>query len=196
VALFSAQELRQSGQTVARSHGYTSDSYVIKSLSKFSVSKSYDIFLSHSFLDASIILGLKKEFEDLDYSVYIDWVEDTKLDRTKVTSNTADVLRQRMQNCECLLFAHSNNSSSSIWMPWELGYFDAFRSAMVAILPIVENPTSSDQYVGQEYLGLYYYITKSKDTENSKETLWVNKDSKTYIDFDNWLQGQEPYTRK
>ncbi|MCV5191920.1 hypothetical protein OFC03_31740, partial [Escherichia coli] len=38
--------------------------------------KIYDIFLSHSFLDARKILGLKNYIEGLGYSVYVDWIED------------------------------------------------------------------------------------------------------------------------
>lgn len=75
-------------------------------------------------------------------------------------------------------------------MPWELGYFDGFRSA-VAILPIAATDQSS--FAGQEYLGLYPYI------DGSTATLWVNRGSapsrlfrgpRTYKDFKTWLHEQ------
>lgn len=53
-------------------------------------------------------------------------------------------------------------------MPWELGYFDGFKSA-VAILPITATEQAS--YSGQEYLGLYPYI------DSRAITLWVNRGS-------------------
>lgn len=40
-------------------------------------------------------------------------------------------------------------------MPWELGFFDGFRTA-VAVLPVAKN--SSETFSGQEFLGLYPYI--------------------------------------
>jgi hypothetical protein len=58
-----------------------------------------------------------------------------------------------MGNCESLIFATSDASPASKWMPWELGYFDGRRPNRVAILPLVESATHG--FRGQEYLGLY-----------------------------------------
>lgn len=89
-----------------------------------------------------------------------------------------------------LIYAHSNQSGSSKWMPWELGYFDGFRSA-VAILPIAQ--TNEDSFTGQEYLGLYPYV------DGSGMTLWVNRGSAPerlfrgpigYKQFTEWLREQ------
>ncbi len=45
-------------------------------------------------------------------------------------------------------------------MPWELGYFDGLRNAeRISILPI-ESSVKYDDFVGQEYLGLYKVIEK------------------------------------
>ena len=77
-------------------------------------------------------------------------------------------------------------------MPWELGYFDGLKGK-VAILPIVDTPTFTEDYKGQEYLGLYYYVTKGNaKNENIGETLWINKDEKTYIHLPAWLDGKQP----
>lgn len=131
----------------------------LRSLSESASSASqFDIFLSHSFLDATEILGLKTILEERKYSVYIDWIVDAQLDRALVTSETADLLRKRMKQCRSLFFATSKNHSSSKWMPWELGYFDALKGKAV-IFPIAESEGTLT-FSGQEYLGLYPYITK------------------------------------
>ena len=65
-------------------------------------SQKFDIFLSHSYLDKKIIWALKKEFERIGYSTYVDWVEDYGLDRTNVNKKTAEHIRNRMKNCELL----------------------------------------------------------------------------------------------
>jgi hypothetical protein len=122
------------------------------------VSKAYDIFLSHSYEDAELIYGVKRLIEDLGLTVYVDWIEDAELDRSKVSTATAAVLRVRMRSCSSLVYAHSANSPRSKWMPWELGYFDGFKPMQVWILPLVAS--SDGEFDNQEYLGLYPPVEK------------------------------------
>lgn len=98
--------------------------------------RSYDIFLSHSIHDADIVLGAKQLLEEKGNTVYVDWIDDPALDRSRVCTETADVLRLRMQHCTSLVYLHSSNSGQSKWMPWELGYFDGFNGN-VAIFPVL-----------------------------------------------------------
>lgn len=116
----------------------------------------FDIFLSHSRLDAEIIAGVKSLLEARRLTVYVDWIEDPQLDRTHVTPKTAELLRIRMRHCKSLVFATSESSPDSKWMPWELGFFDGFKPGHVAILPLVK--TTGARFAGQEYLGLYPYV--------------------------------------
>jgi hypothetical protein len=127
----------------------------------FSTVKRYDIFLSHSYDDAEVIYGVKKTIEAVGLSVYVDWIEDVKPDRNKVTVATAALLRERMRTCSSLVYAQSANSSHSVWMPWELGYFDGFKPEHVWILPLVAN--SDSEFKQQEYLGLYPSVEKLAD---------------------------------
>lgn len=113
---------------------------------------SHDIFLSHSRLDSELILGVKIALESTGRSVYVDWIDDPQLDRSKVSPATAQALRKRMAQSSALFYVHSSNAVASRWMPWELGYFDGLKGN-VAILPVVES--SSSRYRGEEYLGLY-----------------------------------------
>lgn len=121
----------------------------------FSPYKTYDIFLSHAFLDAQEIYGLKIILEEAGFTVYVDWYEDSHLERGKVTKETAEVIRKRMQSCKTLIFAITENSEDSKWMLWELGYFDGLKDK-VAILGLTEN--SEDSFQGQEFLELYPFV--------------------------------------
>lgn len=112
----------------------------------------YDIFLSHAHEDADIVLGVLEALTILGYSVYVDWVVDQHLDRSKVTPEHADLLRKRLKQSRFLLYTTTANSASSTWMPWELGYFDGHKPGKVAILPILDERAS---FHGQEFLGLY-----------------------------------------
>lgn len=155
-------------------------------------SKSYDIFLSHSSDDAREVAGLKLILEDYGYSVYVDWIEDPQLDRSNVSKKTAETLRYRMKQSKSLIYAFSENASSSTWMPWELGYFDGIRG-LVSIMPVVESPYST--FTGNEYLELYPYVDIEKQSNSSQSILWVNESNDTYVRFDLWLEGKKPYKR-
>ena len=150
--------------------------------------RTYHIFLSHSFRDAELILGVKLRLEDYGYTVYVDWIEDAKLDRSKVTRETAKILRRRMDCCMCLFYSTTESSADSKWMPWECGYMDGKKSKS-AILPLTH--AGLNTYSGQEYLGVYPYIQEDKDT-NGKKRLWVHEDSYTFCTFDSWLIGSKP----
>lgn len=116
---------------------------------------SYDVFLSHSKMDASLVLGAKRILELKGYTVYVDWIDDPQLDRSKVNRKTADTLRSRMRSCKLMFYLHTTNASLSKWCPWELGYFDGYTypNPRVFIFPLLAPGEKSFQ--GQEYLQLY-----------------------------------------
>ena len=160
---------------------------------RLSGTKIYDIFLSHSTDDSREVLGLVLELEDLGYSVYVDWIEDPELDRSNVTKKNVQIIKNRMSDSKSLFFAFSTNAQESVWMPWELGYFDGIKQK-AAILPISE--TSQSSYNGTEYLKLYYYITKETTKNINKYYLWVNETNSKYVLYDDWInKNQEPYER-
>lgn len=89
-----------------------------KSFESFSSSEHYDIFLSHAYSDARIVMQIRSMLIEKGYSVYVDWIEDKQLDREKVNEHTATVLRNRMNNCSSLIYLTSNSAEKSVWMPW------------------------------------------------------------------------------
>lgn len=191
MALFTRYELRAKAQGMTVGLRKSAATVLNEAYREFSEFKTYDIFMSHSVLNAEEILALKNEIERMGFSVYVDWIEDPQLNRSSVTKNTAELLRTRMNCCKSLFFATSETSPNSKWMPWELGYFDGKKDKS-AILPVLEDIWSSNQYKGQEYLGLYPYITKDTEQNTGKETLWVHEDEYTYISFKSWLEGYKP----
>jgi hypothetical protein len=143
----------------------------LRKSARTAVDTAFDIFLSHSYEDARIIFGVKRLLERRGLSVYVDWVEDRQLDRSQVTKDTARRLRTRMNHCGYLLYASSRASSSSKWMPWELGYFDGRRPERVGILPITES--ADDAFVCVEYLGLYPLIQYTALGRRLREFAWI-----------------------
>ncbi len=154
--------------------------------------KTYDIFLSHSSGDAGLVAGLKLEIEDLGYTVYVDWIEDPQLNRANVTRETALLLQKRMQQCNTLIYAFSENASGSKWMPWELGYFDGIKGT-VAVLPI--SKANKSNFQGSEYLGIYFYIQIDTAQGTNEYDLWVHETSTKYIKYNGWISGTKPIQR-
>ncbi|MEY4748588.1 MAG: hypothetical protein RIQ60_802 [Pseudomonadota bacterium] len=140
-----------------------------ESVTAATAADSFDVFLSHSIADAEIVLGIKQLLEESGLKVYVDWVEDAQLDRSAVTKESAAVLRQRMRQSKSLIYLSSENSSSSKWMPWELGYFDGFKPDGVAIMPVLDSPT--DAFKGQVYLGLYPIVQKNTYSDGTPDVL-------------------------
>jgi hypothetical protein len=142
-----------------------------------SITKRFDVFLSHSSKDADLIFGVKSLLEREGLSVYVDWIVDPKLDRSQVTAATAEHLRRRMRQCDSLVYAATTNASQSKWMPWELGYFDGYRGDQhVAVMRFVVR--QEDTFVGQEYLGLYASIMKSRFTNGEINAIVTTLDQR------------------
>lgn len=192
MALFTESQLRSLGQRRAISK---SAKTILKEEARAATpGKTFDVFLSHSIKDAEIILGVKSLFESQNLTVYVDWIDDADLDRDKITTETAERLRIRMRQSKTLVYAHSNNSVDSKWMPWELGFFDGYRG-VVAIFPIAK--TENESFKGQEFLGLYPYV----DT-TSGQIMFVNLGSaslnmlgkvelgKSYRIFSDWMKDR------
>jgi len=156
---FTFNEMKAYAENETSRFNISMESYFNESINQQNRQNHFDIFLSHSSKDKTLILGIKKFIEESGYSVYIDWVDDPQLDRADVNVQTADVLRTRMKQSKFLVYVDSNNATTSKWMPWELGYFDGYKPNKIGILPIRQY--SEGSYTGQEYLDLYPKLEKN-----------------------------------
>lgn len=180
MGIFNADELRKLARS-KRPLLETAEQTIKKSFSVFNSFRTYDVFLSHAYDDADVVLGLCYFIENAGYSVYLDWRDDLQLSRSDVTKETASTLRIRMKQSRSLIFAISEHSSSSVWMPWELGYFDALKDGKVGVLPLSKRTNTDDSFEGQEYLGLYYYMVRTGDS------IYVHSSHSKFVSFDRWL---------
>jgi len=200
MALFTRADLQRTA-AFRKSLGFTktASAKLLDEARKFDPSTLYDVFLSHASLDADEIWELREDIQQLGYTVYVDWIDDPQLDRSRVTRKTAALLKERMHACRSLLFATTPHSQRSVWMPWELGYFDGM-GRHVAVLPILEEePAIEDAYVGREYLALYPYVSLN-DTARStparpRKELFINLAPDNYVSMKSWLDGSEPTPR-
>jgi len=183
MALYTKEQLRQ----IARSESiFESREFSTRAGLDLAV---YDIFLSHSFLDADLVRGLYRDLRRKGYTVYVDWIVDPDLDRKKVTRESAKRVRMRLGSCKSLLLAFSANAELSKWVPWELGVVDG-RSKYCGIVPVAE--TSSDPYERSEYLKLYPVLETYSAFDRSDHRLYVVEGSNEYVELQGWLQGERP----
>lgn len=188
MAIFTETELKNRANRSTFQFTKSASSILLESVRSFRSFDTYDIFLSHNIGDAEIVLGLKQLLEDLKYRVYVDWLVDPQLDRNKVSKETANHLRERLKCSNSLFFLTSDNSINSKWMPWECGYFDGFKGK-VAIVPITKESRPTNEYKGQEYLGLYPYALKEKVF--GIDTIRVHQNINLFLDFNTWVKTPE-----
>lgn len=156
---------------------YKSAAAILKEEAERPTRSSFDVFLSHSYMDKDIVLGAKKLLEERNLAVYVDWVDDAALSRDQVNPETAARLKLRMSQSNSLFYLHTTNAQSSKWMPWELGYFDALKGK-VAVFPLLAS--ENELFKGQEYLGLYPYV------DLTGASVWIHKSAGTYKAFAEW----------
>lgn len=179
MALLTDYEVRRLGRETA-TRNYATVDKVLRDARHTSAS-TFDVFLSHARLDGELVLGVKTLLERRGLTVYVDWIDDPLLDRSRVTPATAEALRRRMRQSVSLIYVYTRAATNSRWMPWELGYFDAFNGN-VAVLPIAQS-ASEGIYRGEEFVGLYPYV--DIDAVN----VWIHKSSNEYNRFRDWRQA-------
>lgn len=180
MALYTSEYLKSRAQR---------NSYVLES-KIFSERKkkhtSFDIFLSHSFLDKDEVEGLYDELTSMGFSVYLDWIIDPHLDRNNVTKESAELIRNRMRMSKTLLLAISDNAAMSKWIPWELGYVDG-NTNKCAIVPVSKSFNSATEFKRIEYLLLYPYIKRAEI--GSTTDAYLVESNNRYVKLTDWLRN-------
>ena len=148
--ILSENRLRQAAMQAWNQGKYE---YYRFSTMRFDAAQTYDLFISHSFKDKDLVIGLYHLFSAAGYKVYIDLVDDSNLERKCVTPSTAEIIRKRIEKSKGASYIATANSMTSKWCPWELGVADGMHNR-VCILPIM----NATRFEGQEYLGLYPYL--------------------------------------
>lgn len=193
MAIFTESKVRSRARRESTNFSKASADLLEERVQKQASVSGFDVFLSHAFDDKELLEGTVLLLEDLGYSVYLDWKNDPQLDRTKVTTATAAVLRERMRSCRCLLFAVTPEAKDSVWMRWELGWKDG-ENGRVAVLPIEGSTTYA--WTGQQFLGLYPYASDGTIKDTGEMKYWIHRTQSCYVLFDEWLKGKEPSERK
>lgn len=103
------------------------------------------------------------------------------------------LMTRRMKRCRGLLLVATAHQKLTHAEAWLAGYFDGLR-AKVALLPILRRDTSDLHFHPPAELDRYPYVAYGDVYdpfgESRTETLWVLKDTRTYVDLEHWLIKQ------
>lgn len=147
-----------------------------------------NIFLSYSSKDKDYLPGVITLLENHGGSVYID-DGDSRLPQ-KPSKETAAILRDTIQKLRRFVLFVTTNSKDSIWIPWELGLGDAYKSPFnVALLPTSET-SYQQEWAEQEYLGLYRRIVWNK-FQGEQNPCWIVYDhiENSGVRLREWIEG-------
>ncbi|MBB3999085.1 hypothetical protein [Aureimonas pseudogalii] len=106
------------------------------------------------------MLGVYDLLTSKGYAVFCDWIDAPEAGRSQITPANAAFVRATMSVSDTLLLLDTQGADQSLWMCWELGWFDGAR-ARVAVLPVLSE--SERYYRGREFLGLYPYVELDAD---------------------------------
>lgn len=96
--------------------------------------KTYDIFISHSSKDKSIVQETIAGLNTQKKVCYCDWTMDNDyLKREFVSDYTKQVLKIRMEQSNVLFFLRTENSIKSQWVKFELDYFKSLNKPIYMI---------------------------------------------------------------
>lgn len=151
-------------------------------------SADFDVFLSHSPSEPDVLLlGVKAMLEDEGLQVYVDNYGDPDVSPISVTPVMANILRHRMRQSNVLLYVHSQYSTTSRWMPWELGFFDGLKGT-VGVIPITHR--EEETFKGAEYLNLYPYVDVTVTGTNQRQFL-IRRSTEVFARLGAWARGIE-----
>lgn len=142
------------------------------------------IFLSYRRKDSQYVKPIVEILKNLGAKIYIDYLDESLPEIPN--SETAAILRSRIQKSNKFILMATPNSSESKWIPWELGLGDGFVSYNnVAIMPIT---SYSAQWEEQEYYSIYSYVKKSFSKDRLKYDFAIYYPNGTVEWLSDWIR--------
>jgi hypothetical protein len=129
-------------------------------------------FLCHSHKDRSLALGLQQRLKEEGLDLYIDW-QDASMPE-EPDRETASRIQAAIKHSDLFLFLATQNSMTSRWCPWEIGYADGTLDINQIAIVTTRDPTG--RYHGNEYLQLYRRIDRISPAGS---LYWFNRGSTT-----------------
>lgn len=160
------------------------------------------VFLSHKHEEKTLLLQVKKFFENLGMSVYVDWL-DTRMQHP-TDKKTAEDLKRQIDENDKFIFIATDGAMDSPWCSWEIGLGDALKlkDDKIAIFPVAENDGTWEKH---EYLQIYPHIEYEDGTNHYSDGGIITKGyyikypyvngKRNSVKLEKWLCQGMPTTR-
>ncbi|MGF6318114.1 TIR domain-containing protein [Pseudomonas frederiksbergensis] len=145
-------------------------------------------FLSHSSKDKDLVMGAMEIIANHGGLPYIDEV-DPEMPR-HTSEETADLLKQRINQCNRFILLTSENSKESRWVPWELGVADGSKGPAKIAVFAASTIRDVDSWSSWEYMGLYPRITWGQ-LQGYPNEMWMVywPKANNAVPLEKWLRG-------
>lgn len=128
--------------------------FAVESIFEANASNMATAFLCHSHKDKGLVEGIVNLLNENDWKVYVDWT-DSSMPETP-DRQTALNIQSKIRELKYFLFLATENSMSSRWCPWEIGYANGVKE--IEKILIIPTKDRSGIARGNEYLQLYRRI--------------------------------------
>ena len=103
-------------------------------LGKDQALKNFDLFISHSSKDYSIVRKFIEYKNKQGIYVFCDWINDSDyLKRNLLCEATLNVIRYRLDKSKSMVFIRTQSSLKSLWCKYEINYFYKLKKQIYVI---------------------------------------------------------------
>jgi hypothetical protein len=146
---------------------------------------TYHVFLSYRHADRHYIPKIADFLRSLNSGIYVDYL-DEELNQAP-SSQTAPILRSRINQSKKLIQLITPNSGQSKWMPWELGLGDGLIGyPHTVVLPTVNGV---QRIQDQDYQKMYGYIDNGLSRDNTIRDWFISYPDGKGVWFKDWLKS-------
>jgi hypothetical protein len=147
----------------------------------------WQAYLGHGNPDPSFLYLAGEHLRNLGVSFRLEprrihTSRDTSADRRAVYEAMIEVFSR----CRSYLFIALSAKDGSPFLSWQCGYFEGLRR-QAGVLPVLKKDTGSSLFAGRGLLSLYPYGACAKAVDDERETLWMLRGPKEYVNFDYWV---------
>ena len=166
-----------------------------KSQRFFSSSTQLSVFLSHKHSDRAQLSRIKLLLENLNISVYVDWLDDDMPKHTR--GETGIIIKDKIKKYDKFILVATDAAITSQWCNWELGLGDAekYDKDKIALFPLREEYSN---WSGTEYMEIYPTIEyeNGQDLDSNGNyipqgyyVMYPTKNgSRNLVKLENWLK--------
>lgn len=125
----------------------------------------YDIYLCHSSRDTSEVIQVKNYIESKESKTVCALDMNSRLTANGgLDSQTIEFIKEKLNSSNELYLLLSNNTTDSVWLSWQIGYFESLKPKNIKTFSVIEESKQEVlSFKGKEFFGLYPEYNMTED---------------------------------